>query len=396
MTTESSPRKAQRKRVRLERNLYQRTADGEFEAIWMGSDGVQHQKTLKGARNLTEARRMRDRIIVQRDSHEDVAPSRKTFAEVADEYLTLLKSLVGTGERAERTPEVNRQRYQTHLHDPLGRIRIQSLQPKHLSEVLASMRQKGLSQNTMTGVLTVAGAILNHAVARGYRSDNPKARLSKMELPKARNATQARVLDVDEIRALLEHATPSYKPELATAVFTGLRCQELLALRWGDVGFDAGMIRVRHQLTRATRSKPARLVPLKTAGSSRDIEIPPVLVKLLAAHKLSSSFSSDDDYCFATETGAPKYYRNVSARGLDRAADRASLNGQGRQKLSLHDLRHTAITHLIRQGADVGQVARFAGHAKPSMTLDKYTHEFEARKGNELATLMGSALEGAL
>jgi integrase len=62
----------------------------------------------------------------------------------------------------------------------------------------------------------------------------------------------------------------------------------------------------------------------------------------------------------------------------------------------MHDLRHTAITHLIRAGADVGQVARFAGHARPSMTLDKYLHEFEARKGNDVATRLATALEGAL
>jgi integrase len=62
----------------------------------------------------------------------------------------------------------------------------------------------------------------------------------------------------------------------------------------------------------------------------------------------------------------------------------------------MHDLRHTAITHLIRAGADVGQVARFAGHARPSMTLDKYLHEFEARKGNDVAARLGQAFADVL
>jgi len=48
--------------------------------------------------------------------------------------------------------------------------------------------------------------------------------------------------------------------------------------------------------------------------------------------------------------------------------------------LGFHDLRQTAITHLIRSGADVAQVQRFAGHAKPSITLDLYVGEFEKRK----------------
>jgi integrase len=66
------------------------------------------------------------------------------------------------------------------------------------------------------------------------------------------------------------------------------------------------------------------------------------------------------------------------------------------QKLSFHDLRHTAITHLIRSGADVAQVQPFAGHAKRSITLDIYTHEFEARKSNDVGQRLAAAYNGVL
>src|SRR4029450_12894701 len=87
-------------------------------------------------------------------------------------------------------------------------------------------------------------------------------------------------------------------------------------------------------------------------------------------HKLAGSYPKDDDFVFTTLTGQPIYYRNASARGLQKAADRAGLNGEGLPKLSFHDLRHTAITHLIRAGTDVAQGQRFAGHRKPSNTRD--------------------------
>ena len=231
---------------------------------------------------------------------------------------------------------------------------------------------------------------------------NPKARISSSERPTARNLTEARVLSAEEMCALIAHTITTYQPAITTACLTGLRLQELLGLRWGDVFLPSKsdesppLIQVRHQLTRATRDKPARLVPLKTKGSRRDIRISPELTKMLREHRLASSFSSDDDFVFTTSTGAPLYYRNVSSRGLDKAAARAGLNGNGRQKLSMHDLRHSAITHLIRAGADVGQVARFADHSRPSMTLDRYTHEFEARKGNDAGTLLGQALAGVI
>jgi integrase len=47
------------------------------------------------------------------------------------------------------------------------------------------------------------------------------------------------------------------------------------------------------------------------------------------------------------------------------------------QKLSWHDLRHTAISRWIANGADVVQVQRLAGHANPSITLRLYARDFD-------------------
>jgi integrase len=71
-------------------------------------------------------------------------------------------------------------------------------------------------------------------------------------------------------------------------------------------------------------------------------------------------------------------------------------NKDGLPKLSFHDLRHTAITHLIRSGVDVAQVQRFAGHAKPSITLDLYVGEFENRKVNDSGARRAAIYESAL
>jgi integrase len=117
---------------------------------------------------------------------------------------------------------------------------------------------------------------------------------------------------------------------------------------------------------------------------------------VLREHKLGSRYSSDSDFVFATLTGQPVYYRNASARGLQKAADRAGLNRDDLPRLSFHDLRHSAITHLIRAGADISQVQRFAGHAKPSITLDVYVGEFEARKSNDVGERLSTAFSGVL
>lgn len=74
----------------------------------------------------------------------------------------------------------------------------------------------------------------------------------------------------------------------------------------------------------------------------------------------------------------------------------AGLNAADVQRLSFHDLRHTAITHLIRSGADAAQVSRFAGHSKVSTTLDLYVGEFEKRKANDSGQRLAAIYSGAL
>jgi integrase len=391
-------------RTDLKRGKRERVAPGVFRwsndpdpkrfLIFWSVEGVECSEVFHGT--LTQAKKERERKRVKSDAGELVAPTRITFAEVWHEYAAMFESLVATGEMSQRTLDLYRQRYRTHLEKALGRRRVQEIQAKHLSDLLSTLRSLNLSSWTTRGILTLAGSILNFAVTRGYRADNPVNRLSKTEKPKAKNKTKARVLDVDQIAAVIKHTPPTYRPLIITAVYTGLRQSELLGLRWRDIDFDESKIRVRYQLSRAKKSAPAKLLPLKSDAGERDLDLIPELAKVLRMHKLASSYAKDDDFVFATLTGQPIYYRNASARGLQKAADRAGLNGEGLPKLSFHDLRHTAITHLIRAGTDVAQVQRFAGHAKPSITLDIYVGEFEARKSNDVGQRLSAAFTGVL
>jgi integrase len=387
-------------------NLYRRPADGRYEAGYTGTDGKWHIKTLL-ARTLTEAKAELRQVLGKRDQRQDVTPSRLTVNDVADQLFAEFESKVSRGERSERTLEIYRQRWNTHIRPTLGRRRLQSISVGEVSRFLADLRRKPsprkkenappelLSNWTVRGVLNVLNVVLEHAVKHEYIASNPVRKVNG-EKPPARNRTKARILEAEELALLIKHAPTSYRTLILTAVYTGMRQSELLGLRWQDIDFDAGAMHVRHQLSRATKAKPARVVPLKTDAGERHIDIAPVLARHLAKHSLASRHSRPEDFVFASETGKPLYYRNVSARGLDKAAGRAGLNAEGVQRISFHDLRHTAITHLIRSGADAAQVSRFAGHSKVSTTLDLYVGEFEKRRfndsGQRLAAIYASAI----
>ena len=220
--------------------------------------------------------------------------------------------------------------------------------------------------------------IFKHAVRRGYVSRSPLAQLESDELPKATNKRESRVLNREEIQKLLAHAPKTYKPVLATAALTGMRLMELLGLTWADVDFEANVIRVRFQLSRATKEKPAKRVALKTKAGSRDIRMEPDLKALLREHKIASPFKSDSDYVFATKAGTPFYYRNVCVRGLDKAAEAPPDSTlRARRRIVMHDLRHTFGSHLVQHGLDPVACRGKMGHARPCITLDVYAKEFE-------------------
>ena len=162
-------------------------------------------------------------------------------------------------------------------------------------------------------------------------------------------AGNPRVLTRDEISALLSAAPTRYQPILGIAVLAGLRQQEVLGLRWFEVDFKHGAILVRQQLTRGSKDDPARPVKLKSKAGSRDVVLLPDLPRVLQQHlrdvEEESGLPRPGDFLFTTSTGQPLNYRNVSVRGVDKAADAANLNPVGKPRLTFHDLRHTFGSH---------------------------------------------------
>jgi integrase len=161
---------------------------------------------------------------------------------------------------------------------------------------------------------------------------------------------------------------------------------------------EEGFLHIRYQLSRASQDEPARRVRLKTSNAVRDIPLLPQLGALLKRHKLASPHSRPSDYVFASAVGTGLAFRNVERRGLRRAAEKAGLNRPGEAPLRVHDLRHTFASHLIVDlKLDVAQVSRILGHARPSITLDTYTHLFDqAAHAADIRERMATSNFGAL
>jgi integrase len=172
------------------------------------------------------------------------------------------------------------------------------------------------------------------------------------------------------MQPLLDAVPERYRVAVMCALFSGLRLSELLGLTWGDVDFEHQVLRVHHQMARDGKRKQ-----LKTPAARRDVVLMPELASALRRHRIVSWFSREHDLVFCAESGRTIGHRNITARGLTKAAARTDLEG-----VTFHALRHTFASLLIAQGNDVVFVSRQLGHANPAITLKVYAHLFDAER----------------
>ena len=99
----------------------------------------------------------------------------------------------------------------------------------------------------------------------------------------------------------------------------------------------------------------------------------PALERELKAHRARQAgrdlrFVHRDALVFSTTRGRPQSHRNA-LRAVHQAADAVGLNGEGRKKVGLHDLRHSFVAIVLASGVTLPETAMLARHASPRVTL---------------------------
>jgi len=382
------PDKPRRTAVKNHPGIYWREGKGgrRYEISFTDSEGRRRWKVVEG--NLEDAKAAREDLRGRIRKGERVVPTRLSVAEVAERWFAAQANL------RPRT----RERYQTalrvHVVPRLGRVRVSSLTVNDVAWLIGEMQKAGLAGWTVRGHLTPLSRLMAYAVREGMAAVNPVNQLDKGERPPVAS-TRKQVLEQGEIAKLIAAAPTRYRPLIATVAFTGVRISEALGLVWGDVDFDAGLVRVRKQLDRH-----GQRVDPKTEESQRDVLLLPTIARVLRELKLASSYAAASDFVFASETGTPLQARNASRRGLAKAVEAAGLKDDTRP-IGWHLLRHGFGSMLLAQGENVVFVSGQLGHKDPNVTLGVYAHEFNQADQLEQARARldaehGTALETAL
>jgi integrase len=311
-------------------------------------------------------------------------PELLTVAEYLEKWL---EDCVKVKVRA-RTHESYADQIHRYVIPKLGKIRLGKLTPQDVRRCLNQMVHSGLSPRTAQYNRAILRVALNRAVKDGILFRNAAA---LADSPKARTH-EIRPFNPDEARRFLCAVKGDRLQSLFTvAVALGMRQGEILGLRWEDVDFGEGIVRVRFNLQRIG-GKPQFVEP-KTARSRRTIRLPQVAIASLAAHRsrqeeerlLAGTRWQDWGLVFTSSIGTPLESCNVNHRFQALAKE------AGLPKLRFHDLRHTAATLLLAQGVHPRLVMEILGHSQISLTMNTYSHVIPAMQ-EEVAAKMDAIL----
>src|SRR3989442_11852591 len=155
-----------------------------------------------------------------------------------------------------------------------------------------------------------------------------------------------------------------------------MRRNEMLGLRWQDVDLHASRAAVDQALEQ-TAAYGVRTKSPKTKHGRRTISLPPHVVAELRQHwreqqeqrlAMGAGRASDAAPVFATVDGKFMSPDAVSHQWM------REMDAIGMPQVTLHSLRHTHASVLLRGGVDVLSVSRRLGHGSASITLNVYGH----------------------
>jgi integrase len=172
-----------------------------------------------------------------------------------------------------------------------------------------------------------------------------------------------------------------------TAAMTGLRQGELLALRWRDIDWTAGKIRVMYGMRKKRRRKT------KSRSSRRSVPMADRVAGELDGLFKASAYHGDDDLVFGhPHSGRPLDRTSVTVR-FQRVCGRAGI----RDDVVFHDLRHTFGTMMAGAGVPLRTLQGWMGHAD-SRTTQIYAHfapaEDEVQTANRVFPHPGGDIGG--
>jgi integrase len=191
-------------------------------------------------------------------------------------------------------------------------------------------------------------------------------------------------LSAEERDKILAHMAAKYDPRIwcyfAVAFYTGMRPEELIALRWGDIDWTHGSIHVQRVRTFRGSERDG-----SKTHTERDVDMVEGAIQALQKMKA---------YTFMKDPGGDIFENPVTGRSWhDERSQRdhywtPTLLRLGIRTRRPYSTRHTYATTALMAGVNPNYVARQLGHTNTRMLFEKYAKWIDgADKGLEKSKL---------
>lgn len=360
------------------------------------------QKWITFRGNQRQAEKKLAELVNAHNNGELVEPSKLTVREWLNEWC---EKAIKPPKRRAGTYAGYRRIIDAKLIPALGAIRLQQLKALDLERYYADA--KGLSERTLAQHHAILSGALKAATRAGLVTRNVATLVnSKPRIVIDHDRSRLASWDVDEARTFLataKAAGPQQAAFYALAIDSGARKNELCGLQWGDLDLDRGTVTILRQLLQSG-AEPV-FGPTKN-GQPRTIDLSADTIALLREHKRSQAelkmrnrtVYHDLGMVFAREwgdlhsrkdsLGLPLQSNNLGEREFARLIEAAKV-----RPITLHGLRHTSATLLLKAGVPAHVVQRRLGHANITITLSTYAHALPSM-GQSAAQQLGALLHG--
>jgi integrase len=279
------------------------------------------------------------------------------------------------GQRSSSSYQNRESVVRNHIIPALGHIRLGKLSPILVQTFYNDLSAK-YAPNTVLGIASTLSAALRMAVEWELLHRNPAQGARTVAARKKDPA----IWTPEQVRAFLAAETdPHWYCLWAVLLETGMRRGELLALRWGDIDFEGGTVRVERTITKAGKGKGSTIGPTKTARGVRNVALSASCLELLRrrhmeANKLVPIF--------------PFSVNQLYDRFVRLAASVPSL-----PRIRPHDTRHSNVVAALEAGIPLIVISERLGHASIRITGDVYAH-VTRRLDKASAETLGTLLLG--
>lgn len=332
----------------------------------------------KGFKTKAEAERAYNKMVEDLNKGLNPVNAKITLKEAGELYLRLHAS-------ANCKPSTYKTYcgYLTNLLIPFfGDLNINEISPILVKEFIKQMQEKERKNSTINKYIKFMSAIYNFMIDSDAATRNPIARIKPLKEVKN---DKIRALSTEEVQALLAKTKivyPDFYPVLFTALFTGMRRGELLALTWDCINWVKGKITVDKNYVNGRLGTPK-------SSKNRYVDMSDELARVLKEWRLACPHS-ELNLVFPNSEGKYQSADNMIKRRFIPSLSRAGIDS-----IRFHDLRHTYASLLLANGAPMKYVQTQLGHASITMTMDLYTHllpEVNDKCVNLLNNIVNSAV----